>query len=193
MLSTVRTSPFRANQACVDIRLEMYRLTSQKQVRCLCALLWPFCCLLDATYISHFFIDEFYYLCGTQARLFEVDPDEGVSPGTQQCSIAASTDIVARITEDGAMAESIEVVDVNETSYSLFETSDAYAASQYGAIFYTHDPSSQIVERGSSYNDTVQELCLSLVQNSTYNTEEECLAFGYTGYLIQVGEFCTLG
>ena len=85
------------------------------------------------------------------------------------------------------MAASIEVVDVNETSYSLFETSGAYAASQYGAIFYTHDPSSQIVETGASYNDTVQELCRSLVQNSTYNTEEECLAFGYSGYLIQVG------
>eukprot|EP00529_Nitzschia_sp_RCC80_P002451 CAMPEP_0113451218 /NCGR_PEP_ID=MMETSP0014_2-20120614/6226_1 /TAXON_ID=2857 /ORGANISM="Nitzschia sp." /LENGTH=1987 /DNA_ID=CAMNT_0000342569 /DNA_START=1298 /DNA_END=7261 /DNA_ORIENTATION=- /assembly_acc=CAM_ASM_000159 len=131
--------------------------------------------------------DEFYYLCGTQARLFEVDPLEGPSSETvfDQCSISASTEIVSRITEDGAMAESTEVVDVNETSYSLFETSGAYAASQYGAVFYTHDPSSQIVETGASYNDTVQELCQSLVQNSTYNTEEECLAFGYTGYLIQ--------
>lgn len=128
-------------------------------------------------------------MCGTQARLFEFDPTNGDDEFEiifDQCSISASSEIVSRITENGATAETIEVVDVNDTSYSLFDTSDVFAASQYGAIFYTHDPSSQLVETGASYNETIQQKCRLLVQNSTYNTEEECLAFGYTGYLIQV-------
>lgn len=121
--------------------------------------------------------DEFYFYCGTQARLSD--------PFFAECSILESTEIVSRITEDGATAEPIDVIDVNETSKSLFNSSDVYAASQYGAIFFTHEPSSQIIETGASYNESVVQQCQLLVANSTYNTEEECLGFGYSGYLIQ--------
>jgi hypothetical protein len=151
-----------------------------------------FLLLLGAHYhlFLHFYspvLDEFYYYCGTQARLQMLDPfSEDGEVRFDMCSISESTAIVSRITEDGATAEQIDAVDVNETSKSLFNTSDIYAASQYGAIFYTNDPSSQIVETGASYSESVQLQCQSLVQNSTYNTEEECLAFGHTGYLIQV-------
>ena len=69
-----------------------------------------------------------------------------------------------------------------KSSDSLFNTSDAYAASQYGAIFFTHDRFSQINGSDVSYNESVVAECL--LSGGDYTFTDDCYRFGGVGYVI---------
>lgn len=56
---------------------------------------------------------------------------------------------------------------------------NTYAATQYGAIFFTHDSSSEL-ESGASYNESVVEQCIENQGNYTSN----CGDFGGVGYTV---------
>jgi ATP-binding cassette, subfamily A (ABC1), member 3 len=69
----------------------------------------------------------------------------------------------------------------------LFATSNQYAASQYGAIWYTRGPNSTIVgTNNTSFADAVEAQCTLVVQTGlNYTTVEDCSRFGGYGYVIQ--------
>lgn len=72
---------------------------------------------------------------------------------------------------------------MHQSSKSLFSYSSRYAATQYGAILFTYDTESQILDgnRSVPYNDAVFEACLSRPAN--YSTP--CERFKGVGYIIQ--------
>jgi len=73
-----------------------------------------------------------------------------------------------------------------QSSVSLLQSSDAYAASQYGAIWFTHEESS-IMTDGSSYRDSVVSQCegISVSGKVNYTSKEDCIYFGGLGYVVQ--------
>jgi len=116
--------------------------------------------------------DELYYFCGYKGRLSE-------SPN---CSISESTAVVDRLVGDGVTAEPTVVGDISQASHSLAATSNLYAASQYGAIFFSHELDS-MVDGGTSYNATVVSACER--RSGNYTSSRSCEVFGGIGYVIQ--------
>jgi len=115
--------------------------------------------------------DELYYFCGEEARV------------KGSCSIQESSLFVEKITDAGAGGIELTVGNVMNTSHSLLETSNAYSATQFGAIFFTHDRISTV--RSQIYNDLVIDTCLANAIDANYTTTEECDKFGGIGYVIQ--------
>jgi ATP-binding cassette, subfamily A (ABC1), member 3 len=60
-----------------------------------------------------------------------------------------------------------------------------YPATQYGAIFFTHEFDSVVGSNGSSFNDTVVNACVGNVEGFSFTTPSECQRFAGVGYLIQ--------
>ena len=58
-----------------------------------------------------------------------------------------------------------------------------YAATQYGGIFYSHDPNSVIVGEGVNYTDKVLSQCV--VNAGNYTNASACQSFGGIGYIIR--------
>ena len=75
-------------------------------------------------------------------------------------------DVIGRIVEGGAEPVPQNVTNVTEASAQLWNSSNAYAASQYGAIYFTRDNSSVILETGEPFDTKAAETC-------AYNWEEE--------------------
>jgi hypothetical protein len=126
---------------------------------------------------SVFFIpetSELYYMCGRRAFLLP----------PQDCSISESPDLVGRITAAGAKGTPLDVDDVTQSSLALPETAKSFAASQYGAIFYTHDQRS-ILPSGSLYNETALNVCEFRPDGNYSSTASYCSSFGGVGYIIQ--------
>lgn len=77
-----------------------------------------------------------------------------------------------------------------QSSQALFDNIDAYQASQYAAIFYTHDDSS-VLDDGSLFNETVLANCTAAFElaeafgQSLLNNVEDCPRYTGLGYLIQ--------
>jgi len=93
-------------------------------------------CIYDTPVVASEATNELYYFCGTQSY---------IGNGTI-CSTNQYFDTISQITEAGAKPAGASVTNVNESSYSLSETAYNYAATQYGGIFFQHDPSSRIVD-----------------------------------------------
>lgn len=64
----------------------------------------------------------------------------------------------------------------------MSSTSDAYQASQYGAVLFTHEGASTM-DSGESYNYTVQDQCFENL--GSYTSLEDCARFGGIGYVVQ--------
>jgi ATP-binding cassette, subfamily A (ABC1), member 3 len=60
-----------------------------------------------------------------------------------------------------------------------------YPASQYGAIYFTHELDSILLDNGERFNDTVVKECLGNVEGYNYTISSDCRQFGGIGYLIQ--------
>jgi hypothetical protein len=71
----------------------------------------------------------------------------------------------------------------SQSSYRLASTWDAYAASQYGAIFFTHETDSVIDSDGVSYDEAVYAECAA--NGGNYTSVDQCNAFGGIGIVIQ--------
>lgn len=128
----------------------------------------------DASVITEAINNETYFYCGYQGSLER----------TRKCSINDSASITERITNAGASAEGINVTSVSQSSRSIYATSESYGASQYGALFFTHDRTSVLDDfRNSLYREAVDETCRS--RSGNYTTSEVCDDYQGIGYVIQ--------
>lgn len=129
----------------------------------------------DDSVISVDVNNETYFYCGFRGSLLEQN---------QMCSIQDSESIVERITTAGASAEGTNVASVSQSSRSIYDTSQSYGSSQFGALFFTHDRSSILDDfQNSLYSDAVDEACRSRTGN--YTSTESCDDFNGIGYVIQ--------
>lgn len=71
-----------------------------------------------------------------------------------------------------------------QSSRSLYNSSNQYTASQYGAILFTHDSSSTVSDGNSTpYSDLVRQACIA--NGGNYTPESICDEYGGLGYVIQ--------
>jgi len=97
-------------------------------------------CIYDTPVVKSDATNELYYFCGTQSYI----GNESV------CSMSEYEETISQITEAGAEPAGADVMDVNQSSYSLSETEYGYATTQYGGIFFQHDSSSTILDMKES-------------------------------------------
>ena len=121
---------------------------------------------------------ELYYFCGSNAKV-----TSGVENQTATCTISDSTEIIDQISDHGAFGLENNVSDVLISSYAVLDSSTAYAASQYGGIFFTHDTLSYIAPNGSSFDDAVIASCQQNTGN--YTTVDQCNDNKGIGYIIK--------
>jgi hypothetical protein len=123
--------------------------------------------------------NETYYFCGEQARVDWYS--------NQSCTISVPTfDVVSRITEAGATPVVQNVSTVKELSTQLWNLSrsNAFMASQYGALYFTRDNSSILNETGELFDDELYYVCEEAYEDADYMTLNECESFLGLGYLI---------
>lgn len=117
---------------------------------------------------------ETYFYCGYQGSLEQ----------NQKCSIQHSESIMQMITTAGASAEGTNVSSVSQSSRSIYATSLSYGASQFGALFFTHDRTSVLDDfQNSLYSVAVEEACRS--RSGNYTSNEICDDYQGIGYVIQ--------
>ena len=121
--------------------------------------------------------NESYFFCGEQARF------DWYSNHT--CTISIPTvDVVSRITDAGASPVVQNVSTIVEASSVLWNSSNAYMASQYGAIYFTRDSSSIVLETGELYDDEAYYTCEETYEYADYMSLEDCDSFAGLGYVI---------
>lgn len=76
---------------------------------------------------------------------------------SSSCSITESDSIVGQLNEFGAAGQPQQSANVSDSSYNIAASSKLFAASQYGALHFTHDRFSQT--GGANYSDTVIARC----------------------------------
>ena len=113
---------------------------------------------------------EQYFFCGYQARV------------VGNCSVDNSSVFIEFIGGDLATPEPAQVSNIFESSLALNASRNDYIASQYGAVWFSHEVNS-ILNDGSLYGNTTVEECLSNPGN--YTSEAVCQRFGGIGYTIQ--------
>ena len=80
------------------------------------------------------------------------------------------------------------LLSLTQSSQSLHSTSDLYAATQYGAIWYTRGPDSTMVnENNTNFVDTSISQCntTALLGAFNYASIEDCARFRGYGYVVQ--------
>ena len=116
--------------------------------------------------------NERYFFCGYQAQL----------PG-ENCSIDDSSRMIEDIGGNFATPEPAGVSDILESSLFLNASRYQYPASQYGAVFFSHEIGSVLESDGSSYRNVTVDKCLS--DSGNYSSDAVCQRFGGVGYTIQ--------
>lgn len=69
-----------------------------------------------------------------------------------------------------------------QSSGSILHSADQHASSQYGAIYFTHDPNSTVAP-GVRYDTEVFNQCHR--RRGQYMREEECALYEGLGYVIR--------
>jgi hypothetical protein len=147
-----------------------YNTPSSKPYRC-----QPGNCAYGFGDITEDLTKEEYFFCGYQGRL----------SGEPECTISESANIMESLEGfSGASTVPASVSHVLQSSVSLYLTKNNYSASQYGAIWFTHDFTSTLSTDGAPlYNDTVVEQCNA--NPGAYTTNNTCNRLGGIGYVIQ--------
>uniref|UniRef100_A0A7S2EEV5 ABC transporter domain-containing protein n=1 Tax=Trieres chinensis TaxID=1514140 RepID=A0A7S2EEV5_TRICV len=128
--------------------------------------------------------NEKYSYCGWEARInADGSTCSGFSCSAAECSISESGEIVDKITNYGTFLVEEDVSDVKESSEALYNSSSLFAASQYGALYFTHDPTSTIDEMGSTYNNKTVASCEK--NSGNYTNPDQCASFSGVGYIVQ--------
>jgi len=131
---------------------------------------------------------DLYGFCGIEGS-FEAASVIGAGTGDEYgCSITSSDRIASEISEmEGFEAVSVVVSNVTEASYALTRTKENFTATQYGAIFFTHDLESSIPELSTPYTDYVVDQCNLAREFAgfSYTSEADCEKLAGIGYLIQ--------
>lgn len=76
---------------------------------------------------------------------------------SSSCSITESDSIVGQLNESGVEGQPLQSANVSDSSFSIAASSKLFAATQYGALQFTHDRFSQT--DGANYSDTVIARC----------------------------------
>lgn len=100
------------------------------------------------------------------------------------CSITKSEEVASYL---GARATATPqvIADITESSQALFQSSKKLAASQYGALSMTHDPTSTTYGGYSVYGEEVQTLCQNLQDRGTdYFLKNKCADYNGFGFVI---------
>lgn len=126
---------------------------------------------------------EPFTICGLQAV---VNPDQTT---TLDCTLDEGTPFMQNVVEFGAETVELNATGIFEASEELFEQSTAYKATQYGAIYYTHDETS-VLDDGVLFRDAVLTNCTRATfgletLGDTLNTYDECDRYTGLAYLIQ--------
>jgi ABC-2 family transporter protein len=147
-----------------------YNAPESKPYRC-----QPGNCAYTFGDISEDLTGEEYFFCGYQARLSD----------DAECTISESGNVMESLAGiAGASVVPASVSHIRQSSVSLFLTKNNYSASQYGAIWFTHDFTSTLSTDGAPlYNDTVVEQCSA--NPGDYTTQNTCSRLGGIGYVIQ--------
>jgi hypothetical protein len=100
------------------------------------------------------------------------------------CSISESPDFASQIIENGAQGVGQNSTNVEESSRNIYDSSKLFAATQFGALQFTHDRSSQ--SKGDSYSSLAVENCLSFVENNSISFFEPsfCDSYAGVGYVV---------
>jgi len=146
-------------------------------------------CVYQEPFFNNSETGELYGFCGIEGS-FEAAAFLGVDigGGAYGCSITSSDDFASQISQiEHFEAVPVTVSNVSEASYALARSKENFAASQYGAIFFTHDLESSIPELSGNYTDYVVGQC-NLVRefgDIAYTSEADCEKLAGVGYLIQ--------
>lgn len=130
--------------------------------------------------------NELYIFCGFEARLLKSLPTNGLGRAGLEnllngnCTIDESSSIAAGISSG---LESADVSNVAEASSYLLSTSDTQRTSKYGAIWFTHEADSVIVENDQKYSDLATAQCQAA--SSLLDYVDDCEGFGGVGYVVQ--------
>lgn len=140
--------------------------------------------IVDNSATGSEFTDENYYFCGESAE-FGTDEstcnDEGYCGPT--CTITDSNAYVSEINDDGSFPVPQDVETIYQTSLGLANSSSAFAATQYGALYVTHDMSSVVdTSTGDAYSANAYEACVGRQQ--TYTDASQCILFEGIGYTV---------
>jgi ATP-binding cassette subfamily A (ABC1) protein 3 len=100
------------------------------------------------------------------------------------CSISESSNVLDRITEAGVSGIPQNNTDVASSSVNIFESSQVYAGTQFGALQFTHDRTSQT--NGQNYSSVVIGKCTELIARyqQPYYDVAYCEKYGGVGYVV---------
>ena len=127
---------------------------------------------------------ESYYFCSESAE-FGTDMSSCTEEGYcgPSCSITDSDAYVSEISDDGSFPVPQNVSGIEETSRSLEDTAKSFAATQYGALYFTHDMASVVdPETGETYADSAYSACIAREQD--YTESSQCSRFEGIGYTV---------
>jgi len=127
-----------------------------------------------------------YFFCGQSAAFGDDGPCSNEGYCGPNCTISESdfymNGFLSTDTDEGNFLVPQDVSGVEETSYSLGNTSTAFAASQYGAIYFLHDMQSATSLNSGvtvAYSDASVAACVEREQ-----PDEVCERFIGLGYLV---------
>jgi hypothetical protein len=106
------------------------------------------------------------------------------------CSIHDSTDMMQSITDFGSETDGTYpvpqdgVVDITVSSQALYQSTNNFAASQYGAISFTHDMQSTAYNGRDTYGDIASSLCERNTGNWAYFQDGKCSDYVGVGFVI---------
>jgi ATP-binding cassette subfamily A (ABC1) protein 3 len=100
------------------------------------------------------------------------------------CSISESANVMDQITQSGADGIPLSSSDVLESSKNVAESSLSYAASQFGALQFTHDQLSETKQQ--NYTSLVVQSCADFVEafQPSYFDAAYCESYGGVGYVV---------
>lgn len=100
------------------------------------------------------------------------------------CSVSMSEDVAAYL---GPRTTPVPetIADITDSSKALFASSKRFAASQYGALAMTHDPTSMTYEGSEPYGKLTQGICERLQQRGTdYYPTGKCRDYNGFGFVV---------
>lgn len=72
----------------------------------------------------------------------------------------------------------------SQSSKSILRSADRFSSSQYGAIYFTHEPNSTVAP-SEMYSAKVTTLCHN--RQDPYHQREECALYSGLGYVVRYG------
>uniref|UniRef100_A0A7S4MIY7 ABC transporter domain-containing protein n=1 Tax=Odontella aurita TaxID=265563 RepID=A0A7S4MIY7_9STRA len=134
--------------------------------------------------------NESYYFCGTEAK---VDANGqpctfsgGYCTSAPSCTVDQSEGVVDRIVDSGSFPVPEKVSKVLPASLALLNSSRDFAATQYGALYFTRESDSAVVDYNGtlSYGDSAVAACET--NGGNYTDMDQCKDYGEsTGYLVK--------